>query len=386
MMADVWVSEEQGIAVKTVPLFATEPDGGDNMWITFVRGEAINEAVALHRLMACNSPHIVQVYGIDVDAEKKTISFRERYLDRLPEAIEDPELVRKYIRDIFEGLYGMQRAGVTHGDIKLDNLMVDRDTGDLKYIDFGLSAIDLPGRSSQEVYTLFFRPPEVILRAKDYDTEKAEVWAAGVCAASLILKNKSLFVGENWSDVLSAIIGSVGRFSSSWETMPMWERFYDRWDGLKWEGPPLLERIEDPIARDFVSRCLSLNADKRGTVLELLHHPYIGGRELGGVPEVIPIKFHECDLALTSVFGFKNYSLAWIFLAELLMEGVELWSYPTLVAAGAISGIVKDKYLSLGRSCYQTCLLHTSCISVVTLLKIPATFIKLSGRYKIVTP
>ena len=79
-----------------------------------------------------------------MDAEKRTISFRERALTPLPTAVEDPELVRKYVRGIFEGLCGMQRAGVTHRDIKLDNLMLDDSVGEIRYIDFGLSALDLP--------------------------------------------------------------------------------------------------------------------------------------------------------------------------------------------------------------------------------------------------
>ena len=54
------VKVSDGVATKTMSLFRVEPDG-DDAWTTYMHGEALNEAVVLHRLAACKSPHIVQV-------------------------------------------------------------------------------------------------------------------------------------------------------------------------------------------------------------------------------------------------------------------------------------------------------------------------------------
>ena len=61
-------------------------------------------------------------------------------------------VVRRYTRQILEGLEYLHSRGVVHRDIKLDNLLLhgDRETGDIKIADFGLSALVKVGSASYD--------------------------------------------------------------------------------------------------------------------------------------------------------------------------------------------------------------------------------------------
>jgi serine/threonine protein kinase len=390
-MSKVKLSEDGTMAIKTVSLFDVDAEGADS-WSVHLQGEAINEVVALRRLSDCHCPHIVSVYDVRIDTENGTMIFREKAMDPLPVYISDNELVRRYIRDIFEGLYGMQRAGVVHRDIKLNNLMIDRDLGDLRYIDFGLSTIDSPPRSRgyQEIYTLPFRPPELLLESADYDVEKAEVWAAGVCAASMLLGCPLLFMAEDRIGVLSKIVGAFGYFSSSWDSLPLGARFVDSEYTPNWTNSPLLDMIEDPLAKDFVARSMMLNPSKRGTVLELLHHPYINGIEMGGAPAIHYVPPHPIEEHVRKVLN-QNHStsIVWAYTAEKILDDYgDDKPHLATVAAVALSGIIRDRFVCLGESEQLTECKHgqlPACKLVMTLLNPPATLENLTRQYRLAT-
>lgn len=393
MQKTVQISEDGGVAIKTVPLFMVDDEDGVE-WSVRLQGEAINEAVALKRLTECRCPHIVHVYSMQTDEANKKMIFRERAMHPLPCLIGDSEKVRKYIIQLFEGLYGMHKAGVTHRDIKIDNLMIDPLSEDLCFIDFGLAALDIgpTSRHYQEVYTLFFRPPEILLQSEDYDIEKAEVWAAGACAACMLLGKKALFIGSNWVDIIASIIGAFGYYSSSWEEMPLWSKFMRAWGGSQWIGDKLMERLEDvdPLARDFISKCLVPNPSKRQTVLELLHHKYLSGsRDTGYIePEITYITIHPVDKTLCAMFSNIRYNSnpLWVYEAEKVLTNIEMLSYPMYLAATAMTGVLFDQFIPLGRSnMLSTCRKLPTCDLILRLMNIPATWDSLTCRYRLVS-
>ena len=59
-------------------------------------------------------------------------SFDKKIIDKL-------EIVSKIMVNLYEGVKDMHYAGVAHKDIKPDNILVDMITGDIKFIDFGIS-------------------------------------------------------------------------------------------------------------------------------------------------------------------------------------------------------------------------------------------------------
>jgi serine/threonine protein kinase len=78
-------------------------------------------------------------------------------------------------------------------------LLVSKD-GILKLADFGLArASGIPVKSfTHEVVTLWYRPPDVLLGSKNYNTS-IDIWSVG-CIFAEMSNLKPLFAGSNEND------------------------------------------------------------------------------------------------------------------------------------------------------------------------------------------
>lgn len=92
------------------------------------------------------------------------------------------DVARRYFRQLIHAVDFCHARGVYHRDLKLENLLLD-DAGNLKVVDFGLSALADHARSDGLLHTLCGTPgyvaPEVF-RNKGYDGAKADIWSCGV--------------------------------------------------------------------------------------------------------------------------------------------------------------------------------------------------------------
>lgn len=88
----------------------------------------------------------------------------------------------------------MHSKGVSHRDIKPDNIMINRGRQKIKIIDFGIAKKMIVRRQKVDMLTitgtLFYRAPEMFLGG-GYN-EKVDVWAAGVTLWE-VLRGKTPF-------------------------------------------------------------------------------------------------------------------------------------------------------------------------------------------------
>ncbi len=85
----------------------------------------------------------------------------------------------KYFQQLINALYYLHDQNITHRDIKIDNLLLDRNL-DLKLIDFGLSTKYRDDRLlSQPCGTVVYAAPEV-LDCREYHGMLADVWSSGI--------------------------------------------------------------------------------------------------------------------------------------------------------------------------------------------------------------
>ncbi|KAJ4912262.1 CBL-interacting serine/threonine-protein kinase 4 [Raphanus sativus] len=95
--------------------------------------------------------------------------------------LDEPE-ARRYFQQLVLALTFCHREGISHRDVKPQNLLLDRD-GNLKVSDFGLSALPEDRRSNGMLHTACGTPaytaPEVI-RQRPYDGAKADSWSCGI--------------------------------------------------------------------------------------------------------------------------------------------------------------------------------------------------------------
>ncbi|KAK0526804.1 hypothetical protein OC842_005074 [Tilletia horrida] len=97
------------------------------------------------------------------------------------------ELIRTIVKHVANGLKAVHDIGIAHFDIKPANVLIDVQ-GRAKLADFGL-AEDItqtpPKRRTMPVVSLFYRPPEVVMRAWDFGSA-VDVWSFGALTAQLI--------------------------------------------------------------------------------------------------------------------------------------------------------------------------------------------------------
>ncbi|XP_047073113.1 CBL-interacting protein kinase 6 isoform X2 [Lolium rigidum] len=92
------------------------------------------------------------------------------------------DVARLYFRQLISAVDFCHARGVYHRDLKPENLLLD-EAGNLKVVDFGLSALADHARADGLLHTLCGTPgyaaPEV-LQDKGYDGAKADLWSCGV--------------------------------------------------------------------------------------------------------------------------------------------------------------------------------------------------------------
>ncbi|XP_073684039.1 serine/threonine-protein kinase pim-2-like [Garra rufa] len=107
-------------------------------------------------------------------------SFLEGHGDRLNEG-----LVRHIMRQVTQAARTSCRRGVFHGDVKLENFIVSKNTLEVKLIDFGCG--DLMRKSAYTTLygTLEYYPPEYRIKGK-YHGESAMSWSLGVVLFTML--------------------------------------------------------------------------------------------------------------------------------------------------------------------------------------------------------
>ncbi|KAI0051909.1 kinase-like protein [Auriscalpium vulgare] len=192
---------------------------------------------------------------------------------RLPEPpIPRPDFIRRPSHDLFEcieqsrhkrlsesqarfifaqiadAVHYLDSQGVTHCDIKDENILVD-DELNVKLVDFG-SAVVVDPAEPRPLYTLFFgttayAASEVLLK-KPYRAPPAEVWTLGVLL-SYLLTGTSPFPTEQ-----DAIAGRVVLTASA-------------------------SHFVSPDAEELMLRCLEPDPADRAEIAEVRGHPWLQG-------------------------------------------------------------------------------------------------------------
>jgi serine/threonine protein kinase len=162
----------------------------------------------------------------------------------LPESV-----VRRYARDIVEGLAYLHSKGIAHRDLKCENLLLCS-TGVVKVADFGCSkeAIMGPGRvvATTIVGTPLFMAPEIHL-SRPYDPFSTDVWALGITLYQLLRGVPP------YHDL--ALLAAIRAISTN-------------------GAGPLPEGISTECA-DFMQRCVAMDPARRATMTELRAHAFL---------------------------------------------------------------------------------------------------------------
>ncbi|KAK6918420.1 Protein kinase domain [Dillenia turbinata] len=183
--------------------------------------------------------------------------------------------VQLYMYQICRALnYIHNVIGVTHRDIKPQNLLVNPHTHQLKLCDFGSAKMLVRGEPNiSYICSRYYRAPELIFGATEYTTA-IDLWSAGCVLAELLL-GQPLFPGESGVDQLVEIIKILG--TPTREEIKCMNPNYSEFKFPQIKAHPwhkVFQKRSPPEAVDLVSRLLQYSPSLRCTALEACAHSF----------------------------------------------------------------------------------------------------------------
>ncbi|QHO57689.1 putative serine/threonine-protein kinase [Arachis hypogaea] len=145
------------------------------------------------------------------------------------------------------------------GDIKGSNLLIDND-GVLKIADFGLASFFDPHHKhpmTSRVVTLWYRPPELLLRATEYGVG-VDLWSAGCILAELLAK-KPIMPGRTKNKSI-AECGSLANFSQELQKLEEYRMNQKSIDSMNWKLEALLAVVNNNDTSHIVHVLAGTNA------------------------------------------------------------------------------------------------------------------------------
>lgn len=247
----------------------------------------------------------------DIIHTEKSLTLVFEYLEKdLKQYMEDcgnilsMNNVKLFLFQLLRGLSYCHQRRILHRDLKPQNLLIN-EKGELKLADFGLArAKSVPTKTySNEVVTLWYRPPDVLVGCTEYSTQ-IDMWGVG-CIFYEMACGRPLFPGSTAEEQLGLIFRALGTPPPG----PLTEIYEKTYRAPPTE--PLLSRAPrlDKDAKHLLSKFLLYDAKKRISASEAMKHPYF--RSLGPavhkLPDVTSI-FTLPGIKLTRDPGYRSSS------------------------------------------------------------------------------
>ncbi|WOL12682.1 putative serine/threonine-protein kinase [Canna indica] len=179
----------------------------------------------IHILRKLDHPNVIKLEGIVASWMSCNLYLVFEYMEhdlaglaaRSSVRFTEPQ-VKCFMKQLLAGLSHCHSRGVLHRDIKGSNLLIDNN-GILRIGDFGLATFFSPDQKQQltsRVVTLWYRPPELLLGATEYDVA-VDLWSSG-CILAELLAGRPIMPGRTEVEQLHKIFKLCGSPSEEyWE-------------------------------------------------------------------------------------------------------------------------------------------------------------------------
>ncbi|KXN91809.1 putative cyclin-dependent kinase 9 [Leucoagaricus sp. SymC.cos] len=221
-----------------------------------------------------------------------------------------PSHIKLYMKQLLEGTEYMHRNHILHRDMKAANLLISN-SGSLKIADLGLArsfdhnvtrgGLDPRGRERKYtncVVTRWYRPPELLLGARQYGGE-VDIWGIG-CVLGEMFSRRPILPGTSDLDQLEKIWQLCGTPNQhTWpnhDTLPGCE-------GVTRFPTHYARRVKQAYesvgaeTADLLDKLLVCNPRERITAAQALEHDYFWTDPLPADPKSLPVyeASHEFD-------------------------------------------------------------------------------------------
>ncbi|VDM57970.1 unnamed protein product [Angiostrongylus costaricensis] len=188
----------------------------------------------------------------------------------------DRLLTLLFLFQLLRGLAYCHQRRVLHRDLKPQNLLITA-KGELKLADFGLArAKSVPTKTySNEVVTLWYRPPDVLLGSTDYSTH-IDMWGVG-CILFEMVAGRALFPGSTTDEQLGLIFRTLGSPRSDRHPTICARPAYAPFAQKVYNPEPLIRQIPrlDANGYDLLLKFLQYEGRDRISAQESMRHSFL---------------------------------------------------------------------------------------------------------------
>lgn len=219
--------DEGIVALKRMRLDAHD----EGVTVTTLREVALlhdlkHENIVRLREVIIEQPRLYLIFDhMDYDL-KQCLSKHPEFKEGMP-----IPLIRSVMVQILSGLDFCHKRLVLHRDLKPQNVLIDT-RGKVKLADFGLArAFQTRRVYTQEVVTLWYRAPELLLGQNEYSA-MVDLWSTG-CILAEIANGRPLLPGDSEIDQIFRIFRLLGTpENASWpgvESLPDFQPIFPKW-------------------------------------------------------------------------------------------------------------------------------------------------------------
>jgi cell division cycle 2-like protein len=278
---------------------------GSYGWVSRARENSTGEIVALKRLKMDNlqdgfpitalreiqtlkeshHKHIVDLREIVVGDSLRDVylvmEFLEHDMKTLQENMTEPFMIseiKTLMLQITSAIDYLHTNWVLHRDLKTSNILMNN-RGEIKIADFGMArrfGDPPPPNMTQLVVTLWYRAPELLLGADQYN-ETVDIWSLG-CILGELCKNEPILQGQNEVDELAKIFALCGVPDEK-----SWPKFRHLPNARSLKLPRNTEKTSkirslfpdlSTLGAKLLEDLLTLNPNRRPDAAEILGHPW----------------------------------------------------------------------------------------------------------------
>ncbi|RIA96589.1 kinase-like domain-containing protein [Glomus cerebriforme] len=186
----------------------------------------------------------------------------------------DSMTIKLFMYQMLTGIDFCHENRVLHRDLKPQNLLINKN-GQLKLADFGLArAFGIPVTTfSNEVVTLWYRSPDVLLGSRSYSTS-IDIWSAG-CIMAEMYTGRPLFPGTTNEDQLLKVFRIMGTPNEqTWQGVSQYPEYHKPYPQYPQQDMSVYLPMIDRHGLDLLMQMLVYDPDKRITAKNALKHIY----------------------------------------------------------------------------------------------------------------
>ncbi|CCE32282.1 probable PHO85-cyclin-dependent protein kinase [Claviceps purpurea 20.1] len=225
--------------------------------------------------------NIVALYDVIHTENKLMLVFEfmdgdlKRYMDVNGErGALQPNVIKSFMYQLLKGIEFCHHNRVLHRDLKPQNLLINS-KGVLKLGDFGLArAFGIPVNTfSNEVVTLWYRAPDVLLGSRTYNTS-IDIWSAG-CIMAEMFTGRPLFPGTTNEDQIVRIFRIMGTPTErTWPGISQFPEYKPTFQMYATQDLRSILHAIDPVGIDLLQRMLQVRPELRISAHDALQHPW----------------------------------------------------------------------------------------------------------------